>query len=191
MQSDSQYFEEKMRMPDEPSFGIRELNWARDSQDQSKEARVARLEPDFTHSNFYVPAKVWSASVPDGPAACLWTVEPDSPEPITYRKLPPRYTMQERVVKGEPKLVQIERLSKEEAEARQRGEAYRIIEPLRRIDEDQNAYDLTVMFFGEFIKHPKGVHDDLIDAMSRVYDMDPSPAQVFDKALLDPPVYAD
>ena len=53
------------------------------------------------------------------------------------------------------------------------GEHYRLINPLIRRDEDGNLYDLTRVMFEEYAFHPFSPRDDFIDAMSRVYDMEP------------------
>ena len=52
----------------------------------------------------------------------------------------------------------------------------RIFQMLRRIDEDGNIYDLVRVFFEEYRFFPFSPRDDLIDAMARIYDMDPRAA---------------
>jgi hypothetical protein len=79
LQADKEYFEERMRV-DKPqvNFAIEEINWVRDS-DQSKEARVDRLEPDFRNRRLLLPIAVWH----DGRAQ-TWSVDAD-PESKTYQ----------------------------------------------------------------------------------------------------------
>ena len=59
---------------------------------------------------------------------------------------------------------------------KQSGEHWRVFDPIRRLDEDKNIYDLTRVFFQEYALHPFAPRDDLIDAISRIYDMEPMPA---------------
>ena len=61
----------------------------------------------------------------------------------------------------------------------------RLIEPLRRVDEDSNIYDLTRVFFTEYGFFPFSPRDDLIDAMSRIYDMEPRPAVILEKIVIE------
>jgi hypothetical protein len=63
-----------------------------------------------------------------------------------------------------------------ERKAKRDGEGWRIISPIRRLDEDGNLYDLVRVFFEEYRLYPFATHDDLIDAMSRLYDMETTPA---------------
>ena len=47
---------------------------------------------------------------------------------------------------------------------------YRVVEALKRRNESNKVYDLTMVFVGEFIRHPFAPHDDLIDATARLFD---------------------
>lgn len=152
-QVDDEYFQEQMRLEGQ-HFSIKELNWTGDAGNESKEKRVERLEPDFRNGNFYVPAKVWTPAV-EGFVA-RWYLEEGSDE-----------------IKYAP----IQGLHRYESRALARGERYRVFEPLRRIDEDGNIYDLVRVFFEEYAFFPFSPRDDLIDAMSRIYDMNPQPAR--------------
>ena len=152
MQSDDEYFQEKMRLTGR-SFTIKELNWTGDAGRQSKANRVERLEPDFRNNHFFVPGRVWNSSVEGG--TTRWSLEEGSDE-IRYTKCPGPHQMERR--------------------ARANGEIWRLFEMLRRNDEDGNIYDLTRVFFEEYRFFPFSPRDDLIDAMARIYDMDPRAA---------------
>ena len=57
-------------------------------------------------------------------------------------------------------------------------------EPIKREDETGKTYDLTRDFFEEVLLFPFGSHDDLLDACSRIYDMEPgAPADMFNTRL--------
>lgn len=157
MQTDLEHFEERMRL-EGIRFDIEELNWTGQVGQQSKTNRVERLEPDFREGHFYVPGRVYRA----GTGAVRWGFSEDSDE-IRYESC--------------PGLHQLER------KARSHGELWRIFEPLRRIDEDGNVYDVTRVLFEEFTLFPFSPRDDLIDILSRIYDMDPMPAKVFERTV--------
>jgi hypothetical protein len=157
-QSDDEYFAEQMRV-DGHHFSITELNWTGQVGRESKKFRVERLEPDFRLGGFFIPARVWHPSAADGAKSAAWSVDEGS-EQINYRPYP--------------------NLHREERRVQQAGEHWRLMQPLRRKNEDGKLYDLVREFFLEFAFFPFSAHDDLIDAMSRVYDMNPLPAAVFE-----------
>lgn len=164
-QSDDEYFEEQMRETGK-RFEIIELNWTGERGRESKSHRVERLEPDFRLSGFFVPGLVWHPA--HEKTIAEWLVPEDSDE-ISY--VPHR---------GKHQLVR-------QAEAN--GERFRVVAPIKRLDEDGNIYDLTRVFFEEYRFFPFSPRDDLIDVTSRIYDMEPQSAILFERVeVID---YAD
>jgi hypothetical protein len=53
------------------------------------------------------------------------------------------------------------------------AQKHRIVEALRRRDENGDIYDVTRILIDELIRHPFAAHDDLLDAVARIYDIDP------------------
>jgi hypothetical protein len=64
-------------------------------------------------------------------------------------------------------------------------QAHRIVSPLRRLDEDGAIYDLTRVFMEEARFFPFAPHDDLIDAVSRIFDMEPCAPVVFESTATE------
>lgn len=160
LQSDEEYFEEKMRETGY-RFDIIELNWTGQVGRQSKQNRVERLEPDMRNGDFFVSGKVWH---PEYPKGATWEWD-DTQSKIEYAP-----------IKG---LLNIEK------RCQANGELWRLIEPLRRVDEDGSIYDLTRVFFTEVGFFPFSPRDDLIDAVSRIYDMEPRPAVLQEKIVIE------
>jgi phage terminase large subunit-like protein len=74
---------------------------------------------------------------------------------------------------------------------REAGEDYRIMHPTFRADETGTRYSINARMLEEFLVYPFSKHDDYLDAMSRVYDMDPAPPVLIDERALSPETYAD
>ena len=157
-QSDDEYFDEKMRLANRV-FEIVELNWTGERGRESKTHRVERLEPDFRHSRFYLPAKVWHPGVGSEQHEARWEITDGSDE-IQYRANPGLHQLERRAISN--------------------GERWRLMQPIRRIDEDGNIYDLVRVFFEEFRFFPFSPRDDLIDVTSRVFDMEPATPRPFE-----------
>ncbi len=179
MQSDDEYFDECMRR-EGIRFDIEELNWTGEVGRQAKEHRVARLEPDFRNTAFFVPGRVWHGEISNrediGSHIARWyiieeehddtgKIIKEGSDEIHYRPDPGPH--------------------RQEHQARQRGELWRIFDPIMRRDEDNKLYDLTRVFFEEFRFFPFSPRDDLIDAVSRIYDMEPMPATKFETVDVD------
>ena len=81
------------------------------------------------------------------------------------------------VVKGE---------TSNQARVKAEGQPFRVFSPVNRRDEEGRIYSLNKNFLEEFLTFPFCAHDDLIDAVSRIYDIDPLPPIVIDERALEP-----
>lgn len=157
-QTDDEFF--KLRMQEERYFfNIEELAWPRDNT-FSKADRVERLQPDLQYSRFYMPAYVWEKGVGE----CTWSYDVDLGRLVFHKKV------------GDTKTIQ---------RAKQRGQGYLSARMIRRIDENGDPYDVTKMLMDELSFFPFSPHDDLCDAASRIYDMDPMAAVWEERGILD------
>lgn len=73
------------------------------------------------------------------------------------------------------------------------GHPFRAVQPIQRITEgsERHIYDLTRAFIEECRFHPFAPKDDLIDAVSRIYDMEPKPALPHEADQIEEPNYPD
>lgn len=170
LQADKEYFEERMRV-DKPQivFNIEEINWVRDG-DQSKTARIDRLEPDFRNRRFLLPLAVWH----DGRAQ-TWFAESD-PDSKAYQSV---------VYKD------FEGLTKRQQVMVDGGSIDLIAKAIKKVDNEKQIYDVTVRLIEEFLQFPFAAHDDLLDACSRIYDLDMVEPILYESRNLNPPVFHD
>jgi hypothetical protein len=171
---------------DNAFFLIEELNFPRDGSAHSKHDRIERLEPDLRAGKFLLPAVVHHPEfgARDGKATWrVWTeADAAKAEPGSYEKtLKPDNIVYRPLLGSTRGQLRIERL----------GERYRIVDPIKRLDEDRNVYDLTRAFIEEALFFPFAPHDDLIDACARIYDMKPVAPSKWERAEWQPPVYPD
>lgn len=71
------------------------------------------------------------------------------------------------------------------------GSPYRVARPIRRKDNDGNLYDLRRQFVEQVHFFPFGSQKDLIDAVSRIYDMDVQAPVTLGEFDLEPEVTVD
>jgi len=157
MQSDLEAFEWRMRLENE-HFQIVELATPKDHT-ASKKDRVERLVPDFARGRFHIPFVVTDAAG----GLHTWYVDAGN---VKYKPLA-----------GDTR-------ARKRAKESAMGDL--IVGPIKRIDEDGKIYDLTRAFIEEYQYFPFGSHDDLIDAASRIYDIDAEPAAIINPRDLEP-----
>lgn len=162
LQSDLEHFEQQMLLEDY-SFPITEVGWTRDHR-QSKEDRVERLVPDVKDGRFFLPAVVHDEAL----GACTWAVEDDQ---VHYRPMKGELRMRARAIAAKRKDL--------------------LLGPIQRLDEEGRVYDLTQALIEEMLYFPFGKFKDLIDAASRVYDLDPTAPRVLRPQDLEPTAYPD
>ena len=74
---------------------------------------------------------------------------------------------------------------------REAGEEFRVYRPTRRMNENRLVYSLNAGLFEEYRSYPFSKHDDFLDALSRIYDMEPRPPVLIDERMLEPEIFAD
>lgn len=170
LQSDIEYFEERMRI-DKPQviFNIEELNWVHEGG-QAKTTRIERLEPDFRNRRFLLPLAVWH----DGRPATFKVG--DDPEAKDYQS----------VVYND-----FRGLTKKQQHYLETGQGDMLAKAIKNIDNEKQIYDLTIRLIEEYMQFPFGEHDDLLDATSRFFDMDMTEPCLYQTAILSPPIFAD
>ncbi|MBT1154356.1 hypothetical protein J1C56_01995 [Aminobacter anthyllidis] len=153
-QSDDEYFTERMRA-EKYVFSIQELAWPREGG-ASKVHRVERLQPDFEFGSFFLPGLVHVTGV----GTCIWSADLELGQ------------MNFRPMQGELQAISV---------VKARGQEYLACKPLKRQNEDGDVYDLTRMLMDEMLFFPFATHDDLVDATSRIYDIEPVAPSIHDE----------
>jgi hypothetical protein len=74
---------------------------------------------------------------------------------------------------------------------REQGQGYRIFKPQAKRDHEGNLYRLNAGFLEEYLFYPFSAKKDLIDAVSRLYDMEPVPPILVDETALEPALFDD
>ena len=175
MQADLEVIKEWQER-DKEYFAITPLNFPREGL-HAKPQRVRRLEPDFRKGRFYLPAVVWNPNVPEGIGGMAYWSIAEANDPahrlgqIVYRPY-----------KGP---------SRQQVAAAKSDQNYRIVVPIKAIDEDRNVYDVTRALMEEMLFFPFSPKDDLVDALSRLYDLEPKSATQYSAGDIEPPVFPD
>lgn len=137
-------------------FEIIELSWTKDGL-QSKVDRVQRLQPDFENWRLFIPYNYETAVIL---ADLTGGERPDAK------------------AKGQP--------TKLQAEAARLNHGYRVAKPIRRVNQEGQAYDVVHFFiYNEYLLFPS-IHPDFLDAMSRIYDIGVAVPQIINAESLEP-----
>jgi hypothetical protein len=160
---------EEWQQRDKVFFPIEELAFPRAGR-HSKRDRVERLEPDMKRGKFHLPAVVWHPDFGGRDHYATWSVD-ETTAKISYRPL--------------------EGLTRLQRACEATGQTFRIVRPVKRIDENRDVYDLTRAFIEEALFFPFAPHDDLIDAASRLYDMSPTAPVQYEQASVEQTIHPD
>lgn len=162
LQADLEHFELEMKRT-EDAFEIVELAWPKEGPG-AKGDRIQRMRPMFERGHFFLPLLGKR-----GGELCFYVVENGE---VSFKKAERSTALMERVHRA--------------------GEGHRILRPIQRKDEEGRLYDLTERFIVEYLAHPAlGATDDLIDAASRIFDMEFIPPIVVNDRDLEPEAYAE
>ena len=74
---------------------------------------------------------------------------------------------------------------------KEQGQGFRVFSPVKRRDHEGNLYSLNKGFLEEYLTYPFSAKKDLIDATSRIYDMDPTTPIIIDERMLEPETFED
>ena len=85
----------------------------------------------------------------------------------------------------------LSQLASTKKKVRAGGQAFRIFSPVRAKDHEGNVYSLNKGFLDEYLTYPFSAKKDLIDAVSRLYDMEPVPPVLIDESALEPETFVD
>lgn len=172
MLNDLEVLEDTMQREQE-HFEIVELNTPR-TGGHSKDDRVERLEPDIREGRFYLPCVTYH---PDFGGNCYWSVWT-----AEHEKKASASAIKHDYVVGQIIYRKAEGPTKRQTQVKPE----RVVTPLRRRDENSEIYDVTRAFIDEMRLHPFGTHDDLIDAVARIYDMEPCAPIAYERQSTEP-----
>lgn len=172
-------------------FEIIELNTPRQGG-HSKGDRIERLEPDIREGRFLLPIAAYHPNLgtPADGFVCFWNVWTEEHVKraeeqgiktdlhvgqILYRPISGPKGKGDGLTARQRDVV-----------AKELGNHRRVASAIKRRDENNEIYDLTRLFIDEMIRHPFAPHDDLIDAASRIYDMDPHQPVAYEEFSTQP-----
>src|SRR4030095_218764 len=97
-----------------------------------------------------------------------------------------------KVEDGEVKQVEAKTETKLMARTAHAAEKLSLMRPIKQKDEEGRLYDLTLRFIVEYLAHPApGAFDDLIDAVSRIHNMEIMPPVTINQRDLEPEIFVD
>jgi phage terminase large subunit-like protein len=178
-------------------FPIEELKTKQRGQ-HAKPDRIRRLEPDIRERRFLFPCVAYNGDFgAPGHRICYWSIWTEKEkQALTERIKAAEEAGDDDLAEslkpalayniGQITFRPMRGLTRRQRDCEGTGQNYRIVTALQRRDEQGNIYDLTCVFFDELLRHPFALHDDLIDAASRIYDIDPQAADVHEAQSTKP-----
>lgn len=162
-----EHFEERM-LVERLGFEIVELAWPAEGGN-AKYDRIQRLEPEFRNGRFWLAAEPFREEV----------VRDDAGNDVFDKA-------------GKPvvRLVKIEE-TKNQRMVKEQGQEFRVLKPTRQLDLDGQVYDLNKVFLDQYLRYPYVNHDDNLDCVSRIFDMDPAPPVIIAPHMLEPEIFID
>lgn len=163
MQRDIEYFKQEMERSGE-YFEITELAWPREGP-AAKRDRMSRLDPDINSGKLLVPSLVHRAGQGTMMMRMNRDPKPGHDDEALFKKFDVEKVPDGHVMRKHPKLA---------------------VQPIRKSwtdGTDTKQYDLTIDFLTQAKSVPLGKHDDLVDAVSRIYDMDINTPQLIYSTL--------
>ncbi len=100
-----------------------------------------------------------------------------------------RFLMSATLFDAEGRVTKNESAAQEEM--RRLGQDFRIYKPQWRLDENRRLYSINKTFLDEALFFPFAQHDDFLDSVSRIYDMDPRPPILINERDTEPMTFAD
>lgn len=81
--------------------------------------------------------------------------------------------------------------TKNQLAMRAQGQAFRVYSPTHRKDEEGRLYSLNKMVLDEYLTFPYSLHDDGLDSISRIFDIEAVPPIIVNESILEPEVFSD
>ncbi len=161
---------------------MEELNTPRQGG-HSKDDRIGRLEPDIRDGRFYLPCVAFHADYikqQPGHGLCYWSVWTEKEEAAAKAQgLAHNNNIGQIVYRPWKGLTKRQAFYAGTADKR-------IVTALKRRDENNDVYDVTRAFIEELVRHPFAQYVDLIDAASRIYDIDPQAPVAYEAQSTEP-----
>lgn len=81
--------------------------------------------------------------------------------------------------------------TKAQAMVKAQGQSFRVYTPTHRKDEEGRLYSLNKMILDEYLTFPYSLHDDGLDAISRIFDIEAVPPVIVNETHLEPETFTD
>ena len=117
----------------------------------------------------------------------MWPRDGEGSKDDRVQRLGPDFRSHKFFVPYDTKL----QLTSSQLQCKNAGQEFRIAKPIKKKDSDGNVYDLTVQLKEQIMFYPFAPMKDLIDAASRIYDMEPRPPIIIDESQLEPEATVD